>query len=185
LPTRSRRPEAVADRRKPLRVPITRLPHGCDLSLPRYATSGSAGLDLLAATEGELWLEPGARALVPTGIAIALPEGFEAQVRPRSGLALHHGILLPNAPGTIDSDYRGEVKVILLNAGQERFVIRRGERIAQLVVAALTKLEWQEFPRLPESGRGAGGFGHTGTGAVASDAGATGGSRERGTPEGG
>jgi len=106
--------------------------------------------------------EPGARALVPTGLAIALPAGYEAQVRPRSGLALEHGVLLPNAPGTIDSDYRGELRVILLNAGHDPFVVQRGDRIAQLVVAPVVQARWEEAPRLDETPRGAGGFGHSG-----------------------
>jgi dUTP pyrophosphatase len=143
-------------------VPLARLPAGEGLPLPQYATPGAAGLDLLAAVDGELELAPGARALVPTGIAIALPEGFEGQVRGRSGLALGHGILLPNAPGTIDSDYRGEVKVILLNAGSEPFRIRRGDRIAQLVIAPVARVAWRETSSLPESTRSDGGFGHTG-----------------------
>lgn len=155
-----------AGRSRPIsvRVPITRLPGGRDLPLPAPATLGAAGLDLVAAVEGELVLEPGARALLPTGFAIALPEGFEAQVRPRSGLALHHGLLLPNAPGTIDADYRGEVKVVVLNAGPEPFVIRRGDRIAQLVVAPVVRPIWDEVAELTPSARGAGGFGHTGRG---------------------
>ncbi len=150
-----------------LEVPLARLPGAEDLPLPAYATSGAAGLDLLAALIEDLVLAPGARALVPTGIAIAVPEGFEGQVRGRSGLALRHGILLPNAPGTIDSDYRGEVKVILLNAGSEPFHIRRGDRIAQLVIAPVAKVEWREGRRLRSSARSAGGFGHTGRGAKA------------------
>lgn len=141
---------------------IQRLPGAGDLPLPAAATAGAAGLDLCAAIEADVVLAPGGRALVPTGFAIAVPEGFEAQVRARSGLALRHGILLPNAPGTIDSDYRGEVKVILLNAGEAPVTIRRGDRIAQLVFAAVTKIEWNETGTLPETARGDGGFGHTG-----------------------
>jgi dUTP pyrophosphatase len=148
-----------------LEVPLVRLPGSEGLALPEYATPGAAGLDLLAALPEELVLAPGARAVVPTGIALALPEGFEGQVRGRSGLALHHGILLPNAPGTIDSDYRGEVKVILLNAGGEPFTIRRGDRIAQLVVAPVARVAWREAPSLPETARSDGGFGHSGRGA--------------------
>jgi dUTP pyrophosphatase len=147
-----------------LEVALVRLPGSEGLPLPEYATPGAAGLDLLAALPQELVLAPGARALVPTGISLALPEGFEGQVRGRSGLALHHGILLPNAPGTIDSDYRGEVKVILLNAGDEPFTIRRGDRIAQLVVAPVARVEWREAPRLPGTARSGGGFGHSGRG---------------------
>jgi dUTP pyrophosphatase len=130
--------------------------------LPVAATRGAAGCDLHAAVERDLELAPGARELVPTGFAIAVPEGFEAQVRPRSGLALRHGILLPNAPGTIDSDYRGEVKVILHNAGDASFTIRRGDRIAQLVIAPVITPIWEERDSLDETLRGAGAFGHTG-----------------------
>jgi len=133
-----------------------------DLPLPPYATDGAAGADLAAAVDGELVIEPGARALVPTGLHIALPPGYEAQVRPRSGLALHHGLLLPNAPGTIDADYRGEVKVIVLNAGSEPFTLRRGDRIAQLVVAPVARAVFEETDSLADTARGAGGFGHTG-----------------------
>ena len=146
-------------------VPVQRLLHGADLPLPAYATPGSAGLDLLAAVETALTLAPGDRAAVPTGIAIALPEGHEAQVRPRSGLALRHGVTLLNAPGTIDSDYRGEVKAILVNLGREPFTLRRGERIAQLVIAPVSQATWQLRETLEDSSRGAGGFGSTGTGA--------------------
>jgi dUTP pyrophosphatase len=145
-----------------VRVPITRLPGSEGLALPAYATPGAAGIDLAAAVEGDLVIEPGARALVPTGFAIAVPAGYEAQVRPRSGLALHHGILLPNAPGTIDSDYRGELQVVVLNAGREAFSVRRGDRIAQLVVAPVVRAEWREVAGLDPTRRGAGGFGHTG-----------------------
>ena len=151
-----------AERSDALPVPLVRLAGSEGLPLPEYATPGAAGLDLLAAVDEELVLAPGARALVPTGIVLALPEGFEGQVRGRSGLALRHGILLPNAPGTIDSDYRGEVKVILLNAGADPFRIRRGDRIAQLVVAPVARVEWRETGRLPRSARSGGGFGHTG-----------------------
>jgi len=136
-----------------------------DLPLPAPATAGSAGLDLRAALEAELELAPGARALVPTGFALAIPPGFEGQVRPRSGLALRHGITLPNAPGTIDSDYRGEVSVILQNGGKEPFVVRRGDRIAQLVIAPVLRAELIEVhsaDALGASERGEGGFGHTG-----------------------
>ena len=143
-------------------VAITRLPHGRDLPLPAYATSGAAGADLLAAIDGELELAPGARALVPTGIAVALPPGAELQVRPRSGLALKHGVTVLNTPGTIDADYRGEIGVILINLGQERFIVTRGMRIAQLVVARVNRISWNEVGSLSASGRGAGGFGSTG-----------------------
>ena len=146
----------------PLNVRIERLPHAQGLPLPAAATAGSAGCDLAAAIEDELVLAPGQRQLVPTGFAIALPEGYEGQVRGRSGLALRHGIVLPNAPGTIDADYRGEISVILMNLGDEPFRIRRGDRIAQLVVAAVTRVAWEEVGGLDETPRGAGGFGHTG-----------------------
>jgi len=145
-------------------VEVKRLPHGADLPLPQYATADSAGLDLLAAVDADLVLQPGMRALVPTGLAIALPPGYEAQVRPRSGLALRNGITLLNSPGTVDADYRGEVGVILINLGQEPFAVTRGMRIAQMVVAPVTRLAWREVADLPASGRGAGGFGSTGTG---------------------
>ena len=144
------------------RVHITRLPGASDLALPAPATPGAAGLDLAAAVDGVVVIEPGARALIPTGFALAVPPGLEGQVRPRSGLALHHGVTLPNAPGTIDSDYRGEVKVILQNAGHEPFVVRRGDRIAQLVFAPVTPIAWCEVAALDATGRGKGGFGHTG-----------------------
>ena len=143
---------------------IERLPHADGLPLPAYETSGSAGMDLRAAVadDAPLTLAPGARALVPTGLKIALEPGFEAQVRPRSGLALKHGITCLNSPGTIDSDYRGEVGVILANLGQEPFVIRRGERIAQMVVARHEQAALVEVGALDETARGAGGFGSTG-----------------------
>lgn len=147
-----------------VQVRIARQPGAEDLPLPRAATSGAAGLDLPAAVEAELVLAPGARALVPTGFALAIPPGYEGQVRPRSGLALRHGITLPNAPGTIDSDYRGELKVILLNAGTEPVTIRRGDRIAQLVVAPVVRVAPIEVEALEATARGAGGFGHTGRG---------------------
>lgn len=139
-----------------------RLPHAKDLPLPAYATSGSAGVDLLAANEFEIELQPGARAGVPCGIALALPEGTEAQVRPRSGLALNHGITVLNTPGTIDSDYRGEVKAILINLSDAPFRIARGMKIAQLVIARHERAEFAEASELPASVRGAGGFGSTG-----------------------
>jgi len=147
-------------------VSVVRLPHGADLPLPAYATADSAGLDLLAAVDAEMALAPGERALIPTGLVIALPPGHEAQVRPRSGLALKHGITVLNSPGTIDADYRGEVKVILANLGDENFTVTRGTRIAQMVVAPVTRLAWDEVAAetdLPASERGAGGFGSTGT----------------------
>ncbi len=145
-----------------LTVPVSTLPHFQGLALPTYATSLSAGLDLLAAVEKNLVIEPGKIALVPTGLCIAVPPGFEAQVRPRSGLALKHGLVVPNSPGTIDADYRGEVKVILLNLGEATFTVERGMRIAQLVLAKVESLAWEPVARLEESNRGAGGFGSTG-----------------------
>lgn len=143
---------------------IQRLPHAEGLALPSYETAGSAGMDLRAALaeDAALTLEPGARALVPTGLKMALEPGWEAQVRPRSGLALKHGITCLNTPGTIDSDYRGEVGVILVNLGQEPFVIRRGERIAQMVIAPVAQVSVSEVDTLDETARGAGGFGSTG-----------------------
>jgi dUTP pyrophosphatase len=145
-----------------LAVALKVLPHGRGLELPAYATPASAGVDLVAAVAAELELAPGARAAVPTGIAIALPVGYEAQVRPRSGLALRHGITVLNSPGTIDADYRGEVQVILANLGGETVRIARGNRIAQLVVAPVSRVAWREVADLPGSVRGAGGFGSTG-----------------------
>jgi dUTP pyrophosphatase len=145
-------------------IAVTRLPHGEGLPLPAYETHGSAGMDLRAAVpEHEpMVLRPGARDLVPTGLAMALPEGFEAQVRPRSGLAAKAGVTCLNTPGTIDSDYRGEVKVILINLGPEDFVIRRGDRIAQMIIAPVVQAAWSEVASLDETSRGAGGFGSTG-----------------------
>jgi dUTP pyrophosphatase len=145
-------------------VAIVRLDHARDLPLPDYATGGSAGVDLTAAVTDQITLEPGERQLVPTGIAIALPAGFEAQVRPRSGLALKHGVTVLNSPGTIDADYRGEVKVIMFNASSDPFIVLRGMRIAQMVVAPVSRLHWESVDRLPPSGREAGGFGSTGLG---------------------
>ncbi|PKB14651.1 dUTP pyrophosphatase [Novosphingobium kunmingense] len=141
-------------------IPVKRLPHFEGLELPAYATDGAAGMDVLAAED--VTLAPGARHAVATGIAVAIPHGFEIQVRPRSGLALKHGITVPNTPGTIDSDYRGEVKVILINHGVEAFDVRRGDRIAQLVVAQVTKGTWLKVDELDETQRGEGGFGSTG-----------------------
>ena len=137
---------------------------GADLPLPAYATADSAGIDLLAAVDAEITIKPGGRALVPTGLAIALPTGFEAQVRPRSGLAFRDGVTVLNSPGTIDADYRGEVGVILANLGDRPFRIARGSRIAQLVVAPVARLAWSEVAELPASDRGSGGFGSTGQG---------------------
>ncbi|MBT3358258.1 MAG: dUTP diphosphatase [Rhodospirillales bacterium] len=146
-----------------VRVAVTRLPHGKNLPLPEYATPDSAGLDLMAAIGEAVSIAPGKRAIVPSGLAIALPRGFEAQVRPRSGLAAKHGITVLNAPGTIDADYRGEVGVILANLGDETFTVEPGMRIAQMVVAPVSRIAWDETEELPESGRGAGGFGSTGS----------------------
>lgn len=143
-------------------VRILRHPHGEGLPLPGVATSGAAGSDLSAAIDAEITLAPGQRELVPTGFSVAIPAGFEGQVRPRSGLALRHGIVIPNSPGTIDSDYRGELKVIVLNAGSEPFIIARGDRIAQLVIAPVVNSVFDEVDALEETSRGAGGFGHTG-----------------------
>ena len=145
-------------------VMVQRLPHGADLPLPAYATTASAGTDLVAAVPETVVLAPGGRALIPSGLAIALPPGYEAQVRPRSGLALKHGVTVLNSPGTIDSDYRGEIGVILVNLGSEAFRVERGMRIAQMVVAPVERAIWKEASRLPETGRGTGGFGSTGTG---------------------
>jgi dUTP pyrophosphatase len=145
-------------------VPITALPHAESLGLPAYATERAAGMDLCAAVANDVTIEPGKRALVPTGLSIALPEGYEAQVRPRSGLALKHGVTVLNSPGTIDADYRGEVQVILANLGTEPFTVTHGMRIAQMVVASYARVQWQESAQLPQSARGAGGFGSTGTG---------------------
>ena len=147
----------------PPAVPIRRLPHGAGLPLPSYATAMSAGVDLLAAVTEPVVLEPGGRAAIPSGIAIALPPGYEAQVRPRSGLAMKHGITVLNSPGTIDADYRGEIGVILVNLGDAPFGIERGMRIAQMVVVAVNTVAWREVDSLPGSGRGDGGFGSTGT----------------------
>ena len=141
-------------------VQIKRLPHGDGLALPAYATGGAAGMDVLSAED--VVLAPGTRHAVATGFAVAIPEGYEIQVRPRSGLALKHGISLPNTPGTIDSDYRGELKVILINLGAEDFAIARGDRIAQLVLAPVTLAAWHEVDVLDDTARGAGGFGSTG-----------------------
>jgi len=149
---------------KEVSVTVRRLPHGAGLPLPAPATAASAGADLLAAVTEPLTLEPGGRVLVPTGIAIALPPGYEAQVRPRSGLAAEHGVTLLNSPGTIDADYRGEIGVLLINHGDAPFHITRGMRIAQLVIAPASRARWREADALGETARGPGGFGSTGTG---------------------
>jgi len=143
-------------------IEIKRLPHGDNLPLPQYMTPHAAGMDLIAAVETDTVIAPGHRALIPTGICIALPPGFEAQVRPRSGLAIHHGIGLLNAPGTIDADYRGEIKVIVANFGEEPFIVKRGDRIAQMIINRVACAEWEVVDKLPQSQRNDGGFGHTG-----------------------
>ena len=146
-----------------MKIQITRLsPASRDVPLPAYATEGAAGMDIRAVLDDPMIVAPGATVLVPTGFAMAVPNGYEAQVRPRSGLAIKHRIGVLNAPGTIDSDYRGEVRVILTNFGSEEFTIRRGDRIAQMVVAPYVKAEWDERESLDDTTRGAGGFGHTG-----------------------
>lgn len=144
----------------PVPVKIKRLPHGHGLDLPAYATQGAAGMDVVSAEN--VTLRPGARNAVGTGFAVAIPAGYEIQVRPRSGLALKHGITVPNTPGTIDSDYRGELKVIMINHSDDNFPIQRGDRIAQLVVSPVTQGQWEEVEDLDETARGAGGFGSTG-----------------------
>ncbi len=149
---------------KNIPVSVKRLPHGADLPLPAYQTDEAAGMDLYAAIDAPLTLDPGDKTMVATGLAIALPSGYEAQVRPRSGLAAKHGVTVLNSPGTIDADYRGEVKVILINHGREPFVITRGERIAQMLVAPVTRAVLDVVDELPETVRGAGGFGSTGRG---------------------
>ena len=147
----------------PVGVKLKILPHGSGLPLPAYATADAAGVDLAAALETPLILAPGERQAVPTGIAVALPAGWEAQVRPRSGLALNHGITILNSPGTIDADYRGEIRVILANLGNAPVTIARGERIAQLVIAPVSRAVWEVVADLPATLRGSGGFGSTGT----------------------
>jgi dUTP pyrophosphatase len=144
-------------------IQVRRLPHAAGLPLPAYATEGAAGMDLLAAVSGPVTLAPGQRALIPTGLAIALPRGHELQIRPRSGLAMRHGIVLPNSPGTIDEDYRGEIQVIMLNTGDAPFTVERGARIAQAVLAPVLRATWQEVEVLADTARGSGGFGSTGT----------------------
>lgn len=148
----------------PIEVELTPHEHAVGLNLPTYATEHSAGMDLSAALEEAIELGPGERALIPTGLSIALPSGYEAQIRPRSGLALKHGVTVLNAPGTIDADYRGEIKVILANLGTEPFTVERGMRIAQMVIARHANVKWKVVKDLQESERGEGGFGSTGTG---------------------
>jgi len=144
-----------------IEVSIRKMPGTEDLPLPRYMTGQAAGMDIMAAVREEVTILPGARTLVPTGVAVALPEGYEAEIRPRSGLAVRHGVTLVNAPGTIDSDYRGEVGVILINHGREPFVIRRGDRVAQMVVHRVCRVVWAVCGELSPTERGDGGFGHT------------------------
>ena len=148
-------------------VQIRRLPHAHGLDLPTYASAGAAGMDLQAAIDADIRIAPGARALIPTGFAMALPPGHELQIRPRSGLALKQGVMLANSPGTIDEDYRGEIGVILLNAGQETVVVSRGMRIAQAVLAPVLRAAWSEIETLGDTARGAAGFGSTGAGGPA------------------
>ena len=148
---------------QPLKIRITRVESGLkDIPLPAYATRGSSGMDIYASVEDDLHLQPGETTLVPTGIRIAVPEGFEAQVRPRSGLAIKHEIGILNSPGTIDSDYRGEVKIVITNFGKKEFIVRRGDRVAQLVISPVVRAIWEEVNSIDETERGEGGFGHTG-----------------------
>lgn len=142
-------------------VTIQRLPGNEDLPLPRYMTEHAAGLDVFAAVGQEVSIFPGQRERIPTGLAIALPEGYEAQIRPRSGIAWNHGVTLVNAPGTIDADYRGEIGILLINHGDQPFVVRRGDRIAQMIVQRVCRVQWDVHPELNPTGRGDGGFGHT------------------------
>ncbi|MEO8499602.1 MAG: dUTP diphosphatase [Vicinamibacteria bacterium] len=148
-----------------MKIAFKRLPGGVGLPLPAYQTRDSAGMDLYAAIEGECTLAPGARQFLPCGFSLAIPRGYEGQVRSRSGLALKHGIAVLNSPGTIDSDYRGELAVVLINHGDLPFVVSRGMRIAQLVISSVEQAEWDEVVELPDTLRGAGGYGHTGSGA--------------------
>jgi dUTP pyrophosphatase len=145
-----------------IKVALKKMPHGQDLDLPAYATPGSAGVDLRAAIDEPLTLAPGQIALVPTGIAVAIPQGFEGQIRPRSGLATKHGISLINAPGTVDSDFRGEMRCSLINLGQKPYTVNRGDRISQMIIAPVFQAEFEEVAELPQSERGGGGWGSTG-----------------------
>ncbi|MBU0671547.1 MAG: dUTP diphosphatase [Candidatus Margulisbacteria bacterium] len=145
-----------------IKAQIKRLPHNQDLPLPRYMSAHAAGMDMYAAVSEDTTIPPGGWKLVPTGISMALPEGYEAQVRPRSGLALKQGVSVLNTPGTVDADYRGEVGVILMNHSQKELIIKRGDRIAQMIINKIERIEFEEVPELPASDRGAGGFGHTG-----------------------
>jgi dUTP pyrophosphatase len=152
----------VTDARRHLTLQVRRLPHADGLPLPTYMTAGSAGMDLHAAVSEEIAIAAGAIVVVPTGLEVAIADGYEGQVRPRSGLAVKHGISLPNTPATIDADYRGEIRVPLINLGREPFVVSRGMRIAQLVIAPVARVVWDEVAELPETARAAGGFGHSG-----------------------
>ncbi len=145
-----------------VKVFFKQLPHGEGLPLPKYMTQGASGMDVLAAIGEDVSVEPGEIALIPTGLSVAIPHGYEIQIRPRSGLAIKHGLTVVNAPGTIDADYRGEIKVGLINLGKKDVVVSRGDRIAQMVLAKVAFIEWQQTEKLPETERGSGGFGHTG-----------------------
>lgn len=146
-----------------LKAQLKRLPHGKDIPLPKYMSDHAAGMDLYAAVESETVIPPGEWKLIPTGISIALPPGYEAQVRPRSGLALKQGISVLNTPGTVDADYRGEVGVILMNHSKQDLIVKRGDRIAQMIINKIERIDFEEVPELPATDRGAGGFGHTGS----------------------
>ena len=161
-PSRLKRPSHMRPAEDFTEVVISREPDCEDLPLPSYETDHAAGMDLRAAVREPLTLAPGQRASVPTGLRIALPKGFEAQVRPRSGLAIRHGITMLNTPGTIDADYRGEIRLIVINLGQESYTIQRGDRIAQMIVAPVSRVKWRQVNTLDETERGEGGFGHTG-----------------------
>lgn len=145
-----------------IRIKITRLPGNGDIPLPRYMTTRSAGMDIHAAVSGPVDIRPGERIIIETAVAIALPEGYEAQIRPRSGLAISHGITLINSPGTIDSDFRGEIKLLLVNLGDRNFTVNRGDRVAQMVINKVTRAAWDLEESLDKTQRGSGGFGHTG-----------------------
>lgn len=144
-----------------MKVYIQRTTEGEGLKLPAYATEGSSGMDIMAAIEKELILKPGQRSLIPAGFRLALPHSYEAQIRPRSGLALEYGLTLLNTPGTVDSDYRGQIKIIVVNLGEKPITIKRGDRIAQMIISRVEKITWEETDQLPASTRGSGGFGHT------------------------
>ena len=143
-------------------VSIVQMPHAEGLNLPKYGTAQSAGVDLEAAVDSSVTLKPGERSIIPTGLSIALPDGYEAQIRPRSGLAAKNGVTVLNTPGTIDADYRGEIKIILINLGQEDFIVERGMRVAQMIIAPYTQVDWQQVETLDETARGEGGLGSTG-----------------------